>query len=260
MVETLRRNWLVIGALVAILLLVGFNSISQVQATQEKQEAQQTTVYVVTRVGDVCADEEKIAQDPELQALCTEVDEISQDLPEVEAGPPGEKGEKGDKGDPPTEEQIRVAVQEVLNENPEIAEDQIEQAVVNYLIANPPEPGKDGEQGEPGEDGSDGLNASDEQVAAAVAQYCADGACVGAPGQDGQDGEPGEDGTDGQNATDAQIQEAIENYCANDACKGPKGDPGDNTTECPEGYEWHEEYIENSSIETGTYYWCKLVE
>lgn len=97
----------------------------------------------------------------------------------------------------------------------------VQEAVDNWLTANPPSPGQDGEDGadgasptpeqiqstvdayiaaHPPADGNDGQNATPEQIAAAVTAYLT--ANPPAPGQDGA------------NATDAQVAAAVVAYLA----------------------------------------------
>lgn len=78
--------------------------------------------------------------------------------------------------------------------------------------------GRDGEDGEDGQDGQDGQSATVDQVAAAVADWCAaSGNCIGAKGQ------PGDDGRDGRDGLDSVIP-------------GPMGPQGPAGPPCPDGY------------------------
>lgn len=85
----------------------------------------------------------------------------------------------------PSDAQVRTAVAVVLKENPTLTQAQIITAVTAYLKANPP---KDGQ------DGATGPGPSQEQVDAAVAEYCSDNNC------DGPQGPSGPTGADGKNA------------------------------------------------------------
>lgn len=84
--------------------------------------------------------------------------------------------------------------------------------------SSPPPSNRDGRDGEDGEDGQDGQNASAEQIAAAVADWCAaNGNCIGATGQ------PGDDGRDGRDGLDSIVPGPI----------GPQGPAG---PQCSDGY------------------------
>lgn len=80
------------------------------------------------------------------------------------------------------------------------------------------QPGADGAQGPRGTAGEPGRPPTAEEVAAAVAAYCATGACTGPQGPTGP---AGADGATGPAPTDANIAAAIESYCANHACSIP---------------------------------------
>lgn len=94
------------------------------------------------------------------------------------------------------------------------------------------------------------------QVAAAVAQFCdANGECRGPAGDDGEPGRPGQPGADAPPITDEEIDAAVARWCgARDECRGPAGAdgaPGEDGQDsqvpgptgppgptCPEG--WHQ--------------------
>lgn len=132
----------------------------------------------------------------------------------------------------PTDRQVRDAVEQVLDANPQFTRTQIIQAVTDYLVANPPE------------DGEPGANATPEMVATAVAGYCL--SREECQGEDGEDAPPVTEeqilaqvdaycaarnncmGSDGANATDEQVGVAVAAYCAaRDECIGRQGNPGD---------------------------------
>jgi len=93
-----------------------------------------------------------------------------------------------------------------------------------------------------GDDGADATGPTEADVLNAVTQYCAVGACIGPAGQTGPagaDGAAGTDGVDGQSPppiTAEEIAAAVAAYCANDACRGPAGaDGADSTVPGPPG-------------------------
>ena len=86
----------------------------------------------------------------------------------------------------------------------------------------PGAPGPVGAAGRPGKDGQDGTAGKDvtaDQIAAAVAAYCADGRCVGPAGQNGTNGTNGTNGAPGADST----------------VPGPAGAPGPAGPTCPDG-------------------------
>jgi hypothetical protein len=99
------------------------------------------------------------------------------------------------------------------------SDEQVRDAVRDYLLRNPPTPGR---------------APTDAEVQAAVTAYCtARGGCVGpvgAEGRDGQPGSPGAAGSPGPSPTDEQVANAVVVYCdAHAGCagaQGPAGSPG----------------------------------
>ncbi|WP_454113489.1 hypothetical protein [Microbacterium maritypicum] len=86
----------------------------------------------------------------------------------------------------------------------------------------PGAPGPVGAAGRPGKDGQDGTAGKDvtaDQIAAAVAAYCADGRCVGPAGQNGTNGTNGTNGAPGADST----------------VPGPAGATGPAGPTCPDG-------------------------
>lgn len=118
---------------------------------------------------------------------------------------------------------LRRSVADYLSKNPPRrgrppSEDEISRAVTAALVADPPAPGENGEDGASGRGvtsavidgcdvvftytdgstsrvgplcGANGQNATPEQIAAAVADYCADGRCRGPQGEAGPAGPAG---------------------------------------------------------------------
>lgn len=58
----------------------------------------------------------------------------------------------------PTDAELTAAFAAVLNENPDLLNDQLYAAMADYLAANPPPPGPAGADGEDGTDGKDGVD------------------------------------------------------------------------------------------------------
>lgn len=97
---------------------------------------------------------------------------------------------------------------------------------------------RDGRDGEDGEDGQDGLNATPEQIAAAVAEWCAaNGNCIGATGQTGSAGRDGRDGLDGLDSV----------------VPGPMGPQGPAGPLCPDGYTASIVWVAIADSEDGTF-------
>lgn len=140
----------------------------------------------------------------QLGDICPQADKVVEDAPAtVVEGKPGKDGEPGEPGPPPSDTQVFRAVSLYCSQG-------------NC-------------------DGRDGRNATQADVAAAVARYCNDrGECQGPEGVDGKQGEQGvqgETGKQGPPPSDAQVASAVAQYCStrND-CAGPPGQPGDVVT------------------------------
>lgn len=128
------------------------------------------------------------------------------------SGIPALEGKQGLPGRPPTGEEIFGAV---------------ESYCATPLLACKGDPGVSGQDGQDGQDGSNGangLNASPEQIAQAVADYCA--ANNGCKGADGTNGTNGQNGADAPALTQDQINTAVAQYCSTNGCTGPAGPPG----------------------------------
>lgn len=80
--------------------------------------------------------------------------------------------------------------------------------------STPTTPGPQGLPGLPGPVGAPGPAPTAEQIAEAVAAYCASGVCVGASG------------SDGVSPTAEQVAAAVAAYCASGACTGGTGATG----------------------------------
>lgn len=83
-----------------------------------------------------------------------------------------------------------------------------------------------GEPGARGPTGAPGRAPTDAEVAAAVAKYCAQNACVGATGATGPAG------TDGESITGPQGPQGP----PGESIVGPQGPPGPTGPTCPDGY------------------------
>lgn len=116
---------------------------------------------------------------------------------------------QGERGPGPTEAQVKAAVADYCAGDrckPTVSRSQVAAAVADYCAGGLCQ-GKDGTNGGPGADGTDGTSGTDgtdgadgapgpgptdEQIAAAVEAYCADGKCRG---DKGEKGDPGADGS-----------------------------------------------------------------
>lgn len=127
----------------------------------------------------------------------------------------------------------RFCIEEACDPKP--TQSQVNAAVVLHCASDgcgkDGKPGAKGDKGDsppPPQDGRDALPPSVDELRAIVADYCADGRCVGPPATmesiaqavsaycaDGQCG-----------PTTEQITQAITAYCSNDACRGPAGTEG----------------------------------
>lgn len=129
-------------------------------------------------------------------------------------GPAGGRGDAGQAGAAVTGEQVAAAVADYCGLGRCAAPPSplvVQGAVATYCAdgrcdGDPGDPGRDGQAGDPG---APGPGPTAEQVAAAVADYCAvDGRCQGPPGDPGPAGPAGPPGADS-------------------AVPGPQGAPGD---------------------------------
>lgn len=153
------------------------------------------------------------------------------------AGPAGQKGDTGKQGPGPTQQQIDDAVFGYFAVHPPGATPaMVAVQVAAYLTAHPPrpgppptaaqistaasdyigahaadfqgQPGQNGANGSNGTDGQPGQNATDDQVAAAVAAYCdSHGQCQG------QQGTQGDQGAQGVSITDLQFERDTDGTC-----------------------------------------------
>lgn len=141
---------------------------------------------------------------------------IQQAAPPVQQPIPGKDGRDGRDGQdapPPTIEQVGKAIDQYCaarlecrgkdgkpgKDGRNVTPEQAAEAIAEFCGANGECQGKDGTDGK---DGRDGAAASDEQVAAGVAAYCAGGVCRGDDGSDGKDGKDGKDGLPGEDGKD----------------------------------------------------------
>lgn len=141
------------------------------------------------------------------------LDEVAAIVSAYMVSNPPESGDKGDKGDPgqnATLDQVQAAVNTYLMQNPVPAgqnatDGQVADAVASYLQSHPVATvkGDKGDKGDPGTNGTNGtngvngLNASDLQVATAVAAYLA--MYPPARGEQGLKGDKGNTGDPGTN-------------------------------------------------------------
>jgi len=127
-----------------------------------------------------------------------------------------------------TPDQVRAAVAEYLDRNPPAdghtpTQAEVDSAVSRYCEANACRGadganGADGADGADGDDGASGADATDDQVAAQVAEYCAD--------------------NNGCLPTPEEIQAAVAAYCSPQPspCVGPQGAEGPPGPVLPEYY------------------------
>jgi hypothetical protein len=140
---------------------------------------------------------------PKTDRLCTTAKEVEKVVTE---GPPGPIGPIGPAGPGPTQAQVNQAVATWCSGGRCVGKPTASQVLAavaticpgNQCDGKPGQPGDDGSPGVPGEDGSpgangqngtngtdgtDGQNATPEQIATAVAEYCANDNCKGEKGE-----------------------------------------------------------------------------
>lgn len=124
--------------------------------------------------------------------------------------PPVSTPSEGQRDPGPTDAQVEAAVADYCAGNrckPTVSRSQVAAAVADYCAGGACRArtgartdgadgtdGTDGQDGTDGKDGAPGPGPTAEQIASAVADYCADGRCS-EPGKDGKDGADGKDAT-----------------------------------------------------------------
>lgn len=99
-------------------------------------------------------------------------------------------------------------------------------------------------KGDAGETGPRGPGPTAEQIAAAVAEYCAaNGGCIGAAGSNGLPGVNGKDGEDGNDGAPGAA-----------GATGPAGPAGPAGPTCPTGYEPQTVWLSIADSEFGTFH------
>ncbi len=195
-------GWLALGlslAAAAAVIVVGL----MVQDQDKESEADRANIAALS---EALRQEQAARIDDGQLPVTPPVEEIVSETPDLVQGEDGKDGAKGDKGDVgpgPSPEQVRAAVVNYLTANPPApgrppTEQEIAGAVGAYCATRGGCRGDTGAQGaagvgQTGPTGAQGPGPSAEQVAAEVAAYCSAGACVGPMGPAGQTGAPGQD-------------------------------------------------------------------
>lgn len=122
-------------------------------------------------------------------------------------------------------------------------EDLGEEPVVGPVAGEDGKDGRPGKDGEDGKDGARGPGPTDQQVADAVAEYCAaNGGCVGATGPAGPAGVQGVAGNDGKAGAPGA-----------DGATGATGPAGPAGPTCPEGYTAQTVWLSIADSQFGTF-------
>lgn len=193
--RAVRRAWTAVAA-VALIILVG--GVTWLVRLSLENDAQERSIAE----SDAARDELSERLDNEHAAAQTLAEQVKRlgGKPAVEPG----EAPAGPPGPAPTQTQVRAAVADYCAGDrckPVVTRSQVNQAVANYCAngacrgrdgvstdGTDGKPGADGTDGTDGTDGPPGPGPTDEQIAQAVADYCADSKCVGKPGADGKDG------------------------------------------------------------------------
>ncbi|CAB4896402.1 unannotated protein [freshwater metagenome] len=229
---------LIVGLAVWVFLLSQGNGETASQAETTAQSAQGQATANESRVKDAgtkARDAEKTAGVARRQVI-----RLTERI--YGKGSPGARGESGDAGNEgrvgpaPSRADIAAAVTAYCE---------------TFACRGPAGPaGAEGPLGPPGPFGPAGLPATDQQVAQAIASYCAlrdqcrggqgpkgdtgekgdagekgDTGDTGPAGPPGADGAPGSPGAPGANPTDEQIAAAVAAYCAANGCGTPAAGP-----------------------------------
>lgn len=232
-----RRDWVTVGLVALVVILVGWNGWLLHDASQRAQAARSNALSLAEQVQRACLDEDVIVSD---QNVCDRAEEVA-DEPSTPITPqPGPTGATGERGPAPSEGDVARAVASYCDSRgycrgpeggkgdkgdpgqPGTPGESIKGDTGDTGPAGASIKGDRGETGAPGEPGPPGRAPTAEEIAAAVAAYCeANNGCQGPQGEPGQPGEPG------PGPTDSQIASAIEAYCADrPVCTAPPPSPG----------------------------------
>ncbi|HEY9352975.1 MAG TPA: hypothetical protein VIP28_06990 [Nocardioides sp.] len=201
--RSVRIAWAVVGVLAVIVLVVTVIGLFRLSDSNESLTTK------VERSEAELAKLSKQANDDHAAAQALE-----EQVKRLGGKPVAEPGEPpaGPPGPGPTAAQVQAAVADYCAGDrckPTVSRSQVAAAVADYCAGGLCQ-GKDGTNGGPGADGTDGTSGTDgtdgadgapgpgptdEQIAAAVEAYCADGKCRGEKGEKGDAGADGKDAT-----------------------------------------------------------------
>lgn len=256
--QTVSVVWPLAAA--AFILLIGIGFAGRVDRLEKTDGAQQNVIDELSVGYDVMQEQNPQASLPTPEEIAEDVaEENDVDVDSIGPSPAGPQGERGDagpigpSGPGPTPEQIDDAVASycasrngcvgaVGADAGAPTQAQLVAAVAAYcgieecvgpqggigpvgptpsVIPGPAGPaGADGQDGTNGTNGAPGRPPTADEVAAAVADYCATGACTGPAGGNGLDGTPA------PAPTQEQINTAVTDYCTLNGCVGPAGPAG----------------------------------
>ncbi|HEY9353418.1 MAG TPA: hypothetical protein VIP28_09220 [Nocardioides sp.] len=202
--RAVRRAWTVVGVLAVIVLVMTVIGLVRLSDSNEsltdKVERSDAELSKLSKQAD---DDHAAAQ-----ALKEQVKRLG-GKPVAEPGEPP----AGPQGPGPSALQVKAAVADYCTADrckPTVSRSQVAAAVADYCSGGLCR-GKDGTNGGPGTEGTDGADGAngangtdgapgpgptDEQIAAAVEAYCADGKCRGDKGEKGDTGDAGPAGKD----------------------------------------------------------------
>lgn len=178
--------------LLVVILLLSVGTVLQIaQLKDDYTKADQRASKFEERL------DQSEAAKAESDLAAAQLAEQVKDLGRVPVVNPGEPvaGPQGEQGRPPTPSEISLAVESYCSsgrcdgKNPTAA--QVAKAVTVYCNDRDNcrgVPGEQGTPGDPGAEGPQGPGPTNAQVAQAVADYCASGACKGAQGDPGPTG------------------------------------------------------------------------
>jgi hypothetical protein len=184
-----RKIWAAVGVTLVGVALLAVAYFSQRGTARERDAEQDQTITSLSALADDNA------------RAAVELAEQVRGLGGVPVVQPPTPGERGRDGRPPTAEEIGQAVAAYCADGrcngDDVTPEQVAAAVATYCNSRGECRGTPGADGDDGETGQQGPPPSAEQVADAVAAYCADGRCRGEQGERGEKGDQGEPGEPG---------------------------------------------------------------
>jgi hypothetical protein len=217
-----RRDWITVGLVALLVIMVGLNGWLLHDASQRAQAARQNALSLAEQVQRACLDEDVIVSD---KNVCDRAEEVVEEPATPVTPQPGPSGAAGERGPGPSENDIAVAVAAYCDSRGDCRGP-----------AGAPGASVKGDKGDPGES----VQGEKGDPGASVKGDKGD---TGDTGDTGATGDTGQQGEPGRPPTAEEILAQVQAFCAaNYECRGPVGDTGMNGQNgtpgpaCPDGY------------------------